>query len=122
MQAKDPGKTAKPPVDNSNSYIIPILIVGAIVACTRVKAGLIGAEKDVLNIQITSTIGKDQPGATSVKNAISLNIGNPFSAKSRDGLNKLLTGKSEFQGEFLGRKISIAPNHKSKKSPIEEEN
>ena len=121
MQAKDPGKTAKPPVDNSNSYIIPILIVGAIVACTRVKAGLIGAEKDVLNIQITSTIGKDQPGATGVKNAISLNIGNPFSAKSRNGFSQLLTGKSEFQGEFLGRKISIAPNNKSKKPPIKED-
>ena len=124
MQAKasnHPPKVVKPPVDSSNSYIIAFILIVAIAACTRVRASLIGAEQDVLNIQITSIIGKDKAGATNFKNAISLNIGNPLTVTSRDRFTKLLTGKDEFKGEFLGRKISIMPSHKAKKSPIEED-
>ncbi len=117
----DKSKVVKPPIDNSNSYIIALMLVGAIAACTRARADLIGTERNVLNIQITSTIGQDRAGATGFKNAISLNIGNPFTATSRDQFNKLLSGKDEFNGEFLGRKISILPNHKLKKSPVAED-
>jgi hypothetical protein len=120
MQAKATSakpKVAQPPVDSSNKYILTLLILGAIVACTRVHVGFIGEDRETIDLQITSRIGKENQGAASFKNAISLNLGNPFTPKSLDSLKSFLSGKKELQGEFIGYKYSIAPRQSAKKRP-----
>jgi hypothetical protein len=120
MQAKATSakpKVVQPPVDNSNQYIWTVLILGAIVACTRVHVGFTGEDRETINLQITSIIGKENQGAASFKNAISLNLGNPFTTKSMAKVKSFLSGKEELQGEFIGYKYSIAPRHSAKKRP-----
>jgi hypothetical protein len=108
-------KVAQPPVDSSNKYIFILLILGAIVACTRVHVGFVGEDRETINLQITSRIGKENPGAASFKNAISLNLGNPFTTTSLARVKSFLSGKQELQGEFIGYKYSIAPRTSTKK-------
>jgi hypothetical protein len=108
-------KVAQPPVDSSRKYILALLILGAIVVCTRVHVGFIGEDRETINLQITSRIGKEHPGAASFKNAISLNLGNPVTTKSLAKVKSFLSGKQELQGEFIGYKYSIAPRNSAKK-------
>jgi hypothetical protein len=110
-------KVAQPPVDSSNKYIYTLLILGAIVACTRVHVGFTGEDRETIDLQITSRIGKENQGAASFKNAISLNLGNPFTPKSLARVKGFLSGKQELQGEFIGYKYSIAPRHRANKRP-----
>jgi hypothetical protein len=120
MQAKATSakpKVVQPPVDSSNQYIWTLLILSAIVACTRVHVGFTGEDRETINLQITSRIGKENQGAASFKNAISLNLGNPFTTKSMAKVKNFLSGKEELQGEFIGYKYSISPRQSAKKRP-----
>jgi hypothetical protein len=108
-------KVAQPPVDSSRKYILVLLILGAIAACTRVHVGFTGEDRETINLQITSRIGKENQGAASFKNSISLNLGNPFTPKSLTRVKSFLSGKKELQGEFIGYKYSIAPRNSAKK-------
>jgi hypothetical protein len=118
MQAKATSakpKVAQPPVDSSNKYILSVLILSAIAVCTRVQVGFIGEDRETIHLQITSRIGKEHQGVASFKNAISLNLGNPFTTKSLANVKSFLSGNEELKGEFLGYKYSIAPRHRVKK-------
>ena len=95
-------------------YMIPAIVLGAIGVCTRVHFGFNGANRETIKIEITSRIGKENKGIVNFKNAISLNLHNPLNTKSLDHAKKVLSGKAEIKGEFLGRKISIAPKKKVK--------
>lgn len=110
-------KVAQPSGDSSRKYILVLLILGAIVACTRVHVGFTSEDRETINLQITSRIGKENPGAASLKNSISLNLGNPFTPKSLTKVKSFLSGKEELQGEFIGYKYSIAPRSSAKKRP-----
>jgi hypothetical protein len=120
MQAKATSakpKVAQPPVDSSNKYIFALLILGALAACTRVQVGFTSEDRETIALQITSRIGKENQGAASFKNSISLNLGNPFTPKSLTKVKSFLSGKEELQGEFIGYKYSIAPRNSAKKIP-----
>ncbi len=108
--------TSKSPasVDNSNTYIITILVLSAIALCTRVH---VGASNNKVTIQITSRIGKDIANTSNFKNAIELNLTNPITSKSLDRAKQLLSGREEIKGELLNYKFSVTHKNKQKVAP-----
>jgi hypothetical protein len=111
-------QAAKPSGGKLKKFILPAIVLGAIGVCTRVHLGFNGANRETIKIEITSKIGKENKGIVNFKNSISLNLHNPLNTTSLNHAKKVLSGKEEIKGEFLGRKISIAPKKKVKPSSV----